>query len=121
MATLIVIFHLLFIIFVIFGALLLRFWPRLIYVHLSAAIWGVLVEFADFYCPLTQLEHYYLRQQGSEGYSGDFIAAYLLPLIYPAGITREIQFMLGFAVLVINGFFYFRYFRSRRSIDTRGK
>ncbi len=105
-ADLILIVHLLFVLFVVFGGLLAWRWRRLVRVHLAAVIWGALVEFTGFICPLTPLE-VRLRELGGEaGYAGDFIGHYLAGLLYPAGLTRSLQIGLGIAVVLINALIY---------------
>lgn len=105
--------HLLFIVFVVGGGLLVFRWPRLAWVHLPAAAWGALIEFAGWICPLTPLENMLRRQAGETGYGGGFIAHYLLPIVYPGALTREIQLGLGFAVLAINAVVYGLLWRRR--------
>jgi hypothetical protein len=101
-ADLLLVLHLGFILFVVAGGLLVLRWPWLGLVHLPAAVWGALIELAGWVCPLTPLEQS-LRQSGGEaGYAGGFTQHYLLPLIYPTGLTREIQFALGAFVIVVN-------------------
>lgn len=102
LADAVLLFHLAFILFVVFGALLLRRFPRLIRLHLPAVIWAGLTELIGFTCPLTPLENHLRRLGGETGYSGGFIDYYVLPIIYPPGLTREMQAWLGIAVLVIN-------------------
>lgn len=102
LADAVLLFHLAFILFVVFGALLLRRFPRLIWLHLPAVIWAGLIELIGLVCPLTPLENHLRRLGGETGYSGGFIEHYLLPIIYPPGLTREMQVGLGIAVLVIN-------------------
>ena len=99
-ATLLV--HFAFILFVIFGALLLFRFPRMVWVHLPAAIWGAYVELAGKICPLTILENVFRSAAGQSGYSESFIEHYIFPVVYPAGLTRTIQLTLGVAVLLIN-------------------
>jgi hypothetical protein len=106
LADAIVIAHFLFIIFVVSGGLLVIFWPRLVWLHLPAAIWGATVEFTGWICPLTPLENYFRQMSGGESYRGDFIAQYLLPIIYPENLTVETQRVLGVFVVVINIIFY---------------
>ncbi|WP_109514095.1 DUF2784 domain-containing protein [Pseudomonas ovata] len=101
-ADLVVVFHLLFILFVLFGALLVAWKPWLAIVHLPAAAWGMAVEFLHLYCPLTPLENSLRKQAGEQGYGGGFVEHYLIALIYPAGLTMSIQLWLGAVVLVIN-------------------
>lgn len=102
MADAVTVFHLLFIAFVMFGAVLVLRWPRGIWLHLPAVAWGMAVEFLHLYCPLTPLENTLRLKAGLAGYRGDFIGHYLIPLIYPAGLTPQIQVGLGAVVLVVN-------------------
>ncbi|MCY1355130.1 hypothetical protein D9M69_415370 [compost metagenome] len=101
-----VLVHGLFILFVVAGGLLVLRWPRLAWLHLPAAAWGVLVELCRWLCPLTPLENYLRRAAGEAGYAGGFVERYLIPLIYPAGLTPRIQLWLGVAVLLINVLVY---------------
>jgi hypothetical protein len=110
-ATAIAILHLLFILFVIFGGLLVLRWPKLLWVHLPAAAWGVLIEFFSWYCPLTKWENLLLQQAGRAGYSGGFVTHYIMPVIYPAGLTRGHEIAIGIFVLVLNAGIYMRVFR----------
>ncbi len=101
-ADAVTIVHLAFIVFVVAGGLLVFRWPRLALVHLPAAGWGVFIEFTGRICPLTPLEEW-LRQGSGTGPGGEgFIAHYLLPIIYPAGLTPTVQIVLGVAVIVVN-------------------
>ena len=100
-ADLVVAVHLLFICFVVGGAFLAWRWPWVIWVYLPVAVYGALVEFIGFTCPLTPLENYLRRRAGEAGYRGGFIAHYLLRVIYPRGLTREVQIGLGVLVVVI--------------------
>jgi len=101
-ADALVILHLAFIVFVMLGGLLLLKWRRLSYLHLPAVVWGTLVELRGWLCPLTPLEQHFRTLAGETGYSGGFIQHYLLPLIYPAGLTREVQTILAICVISIN-------------------
>jgi hypothetical protein len=105
--------HLAFILFVVLGGLLLLWRRRLIWLHLPVVIWGALIEFAGWICPLTPLESWLREQGGDRGFSGGFINHYLGTLIYPEGLTRELQWLLGALVLAINAAIYFRVWRSR--------
>jgi hypothetical protein len=117
-ADALVIAHLAFIIFVILGGLLLLKWPRLIYLHLPAVVWGTLVELLGWLCPLTPLELHYRMLGGETGYSESFVQHYLLPLIYPAGLTRDVQTLLAMCVITINlviyAVIYVKYQRNSR-------
>jgi hypothetical protein len=105
-ADLVVLTHFTFVLFVVFGALLALRWPRVIFLHLPAAIWGALIEFQGWICPLTPLENRLRSLGGQAGYAGGFVEHYLLPLLYPSGLTRTVQFTLGAVVVVINGLLY---------------
>ncbi|KPB70407.1 DUF2784 domain-containing protein [Pseudomonas cannabina] len=101
-ADAVVVFHLVFILFVLFGGLLVLRKPGLALLHIPAIAWGTAVEFLHLYCPLTPLENALRSQAGEQGYDGGFVEHYLIPLIYPAGLTPDIQLWLGAVVVVIN-------------------
>ena len=103
--------HLAFIVFVLFGAFFVLRWRRVMWIHLPAAVWGVLIEWFSWYCPLTKWENYFLQQAGRAGYSGGFVAHYIMPVIYPAGLTRGMEIALGVFVLAINLAVYVKVFR----------
>jgi len=105
LADLIVVIHFSFILFVIFGGFLVLKWRKLIWLHLPAATWGALIEFAGWICPLTSLETQ-LRSASGRGNASGFIEHYIIPVIYPSALTREIQVALGFAVILLNLFVY---------------
>jgi hypothetical protein len=102
LADLVVLLHLSFVLFVVFGGFLVLHWRRLAWLHIPAALWGAAIEFGGWICPLTPLENWLRIQGGESGYSGGFVDHYLLPTLYPAGLTREIQIVLGLLVIVIN-------------------
>lgn len=101
-AEVIVILHLGFIIFVVMGALLVLKWRWVIFAHIPAALWGALIEFQGWRCPLTPLEISLRAAAGQAGYPEGFIDHYLLPIIYPGSLTRELQITFGFIIIVIN-------------------
>lgn len=105
-ADAVVVFHLLFIIFAVLGGLLVWRWHGLVWLHVPAALWGVLVELMHWPCQLTPLEHSLRLAAGQAGYSGGFVEHYLLPIIYPAGLTPQIQIGLGVFVLLLNALIY---------------
>ena len=117
LADLVVGVHLLFVLFVVLGGLLALRWQRVAYLHIPAAIWGAAIELAGWICPLTPLEHWLRRQGGSAGYSGGFIEHYILPLLYPSALTREIQLLLGFLVVALNLAIYAYVFRRRKRVS----
>ena len=98
--------HFLFIVFVVCGGLLVIRWPRIVFLHLPAAVWGAIVEIFGWICPLTPLENHFRDLAGKALYSGDFVARYLLPVIYPENLTTTIQQFLGCLVIIINIIFY---------------
>ena len=107
LADAVIVIHFLFIAFVVAGGLLVLYRPKVAFLHLPAAFWGAFIEFSGWICPLTPLENH-LRQLGGESaYSGDFVVRYLIPVIYPAGLTGQIQNILGAFVVAINLVFYF--------------
>lgn len=101
-ADALVVIHLGFILFVMLGGLLLLRWPSLIWLHVPAVAWGVIVECLHLGCPLTPWENQLRRMAGQAGYEGGFIEHYLIPLIYPAGLTPQIQLWLGAIVVLVN-------------------
>ena len=103
-ATLLV--HFAFVLFVVSGALLVWRWWALRWVHLPVVLWGALIEFAGWICPLTPLENALRRLGGEAGYQGGFVEHYLLPLIYPHGLTRNVQWVLGTLVVAVNAALY---------------
>jgi Protein of Unknown function (DUF2784) len=102
LADLILALHLAFVLFVVLGGLLVLRWPRTAWLHIPAAIWGVLIEYTGWICPLTPLENSFRARGGEAGYSGGFIEHYIQPLLYPAGLTRSTQVVLGSVVLLLN-------------------
>ena len=109
------IFHFAFVLFVAFGALLVLRWPKLAWIHLPCAIWGLLIEIMDWSCPLTKYENIFRLRGGMAGYGDDFIAHYLFGIIYPTGLTRTMQFIFAVCVLTINTAAYARLTIRRRS------
>jgi hypothetical protein len=114
-ADLVVWIHLTFVVFVVLGGVLVMRWPRLIWVHLPAVMWGVIIELCGWICPLTPLENWLRRKGGGENYHSDFVAHYLLPMLYPQGLTRKSQITLGALVVVVNVAIYGWIFRSKKS------
>lgn len=105
-ADLVLITHFAFVLFVIFGGFLVLRWPRLAWVHVPVALYGAVIEFLGFVCPLTPLEIWLRHRGGEAGYSGGFIEHYITATLYPAGLTRGIQIVLGIGVLLLNGIVY---------------
>jgi hypothetical protein len=102
LANAVVLLHALFIVFIVFGGFLAWRWRWVAVLHVPAAIWGVLIEYRGWICPLTPLENALRVKAGQAGYSGGFVEHYLLPAMYPSGLTPRIQAGLGTLVLVVN-------------------
>ena len=118
LADITVLLHLGFLLFAIFGGLLALWRIGWAWVHVPAFAWGVYIMLAGGICPLTPLENWFRRQAGEEAYGGAFIDYYIMPLIYPPGLTRSVQIGLALALLAFNlgiyGWVVWRYRRSRK-------
>jgi hypothetical protein len=115
-ADAVLVLHFAFVLFVVAGGLAVLRWPRLAWIHIPAALWGMLIEFAGWICPLTPLENALRVRGGGSAYAGGFIDNYLTSLIYPDGLTRPMQFAIGVFVFTINALIYWRLWtRSRRN------
>lgn len=118
-ANVVVLVHLAFILFVAVGGLLVLRRPRLAWVHVPAVVWGALIELAGWICPLTPLENRLRGEGGGAAYAGGFIDRYIMPIVYPAGLTRDMQLALGVAVIAVNLFIYGRLFIRRKRQSAR--
>jgi hypothetical protein len=105
-ADAVVFIHLGFVMFVVAGALLVFRWRWIALLHVPAVVWGVLLEFRGWLCPLTPLEQALRVAGGEAGYSGGFVEQYILPILYPAGLDSRLQIALGTFVIVVNVLFY---------------
>ena len=106
LADLVLIVHLAFVVFVLWGGLLVLTWRWIAWLHLPAAVWGAVVEFTGLICPLTPLENWLRKQGGEVSYRSDFIAEHLLPLLYPEELTGNLQLLLATGVVVLNAAVY---------------
>jgi len=120
LADLLVALHMAFVLFVALGGILVLWRRRLAFVHIPAAIWGVLIEFAGWVCPLTPLEVRFRILGGEAGYVGGFMDQYLVPVLYPVGLTREQQVGLGILVAALNLGIYGVLVWKRKKIGTSG-
>jgi hypothetical protein len=114
LADLVVVFHFAFVLFVVLGGLFVVRRPRAAWVHLPVAVWGAGIEFVGGICPLTPLENRLRRLGGESGYEGGFVETYMLPILYPGELTREVQLVLGALVIAINAVFYVWAWRRHR-------
>jgi len=115
LADLVLVLHATFIVFVVLGGLLVFWRRRLIWLHIPAAAWGILIEFQGWICPLTYLENDLRTAAGRSGYGVGFIDHYLVPLVYPSALTHATQVLLGLAVLFVNAVIYALVWRKLRS------
>jgi hypothetical protein len=102
LADLVVLFHFAVVVFVIAGGLLVLRWRWVAWVHLPVIAWVIFAELFQRICPLTFLENWLRNQAGAETYHGDFVAHYIIPVLYPQGLTPHIQVLLGTFIFVTN-------------------
>lgn len=114
-----VVIHFAFTVFVIFGGFLTWRWPRLVFLHLPALAWGVWVEVSATLCPLTPFENHLRHLAGESGYTGGFLAHYLVTVLYPPGLTWRIQWVLAAVLLALNAVAYGRLLWHSRAQRTR--
>jgi Protein of Unknown function (DUF2784) len=115
-----VVLHLVFVAFVVCGGLLVLRWRRVAWVHVPAVAWGAWIEFAGWICPLTPLENWLRAGGGGATYTTSFVERYLLPVLYPESLSRDIQWGLGVLVILVNGIVYAVVVRSRKErVTTR--
>ena len=105
-ANLILIIHFVFIIFVVFGALLFFVVKKIIFIHIPAFIWGSYIELTHSICPLTYLENWFLNKANLTMYPEGFIQNYLVPIVYPVDLTKDLQIYLGITLIVVNIIIY---------------
>ena len=115
LADCVALFHAAFVVFVVAGGLIVIRWPRVAFAHVPAALWGALIEFGGWICPLTPLENYLRGRAGEAGYTGGFVEHYVLRALYPSGLTPAIQWTLGLFVILVNAAAYGYIVRARRA------
>lgn len=116
-----VVVHLGFVLFVVLGGLLALRWPRVAWAHLPAAAWGAWIECAGWICPLTPLEHWLRLQGGEPAYAAGFVEHYVVPVLYPAALSRELQWMLGLLVIAVNTAVYVMVWRRHGQARVGGR
>jgi len=117
-ADAVIVLHAAFVAFVVAGGLLALRWPRVMWAHLPAAVWGALIEFSGWICPLTPLENELRYRGGMTRYQTDFVERYLLPMLYPEHLTRTAQLAIG-ALVVCTNVAVYAYVISRRAHPRR--
>ena len=105
-ANLLLIVHFIFILFVVFGALLFFVSTKIIFIHVPAVIWGSYIELTNSICPLTYLENWFLKKSNKTTYSEGFIQNYLVPIVYPESLSKDLQIYLGIGLIVLNIIIY---------------
>ena len=122
LADAVVVLHSLFVLFVLMGGALVLWRPAVAVVHLPAAAWAAWVEFTGTICPLTPLENHWRRGAGAAGYDGGFVEHYLIPVLYPEGLTSRMQLVLGLIVVAVNAAVYgFLWWRTHRDREARSR
>jgi hypothetical protein len=94
--------HLVFILFVLFGGFAVLYKRWFVWLHVPAMAWGAMLSFMGWICPLTPLENSLRRAAGEAGYTGGFVAHYLVPVIYPQTYNRDFAVAAGIVVLILN-------------------
>ena len=101
-ADLVLLVHVGFVAFALFGGMLVLRRPRVAWLHLPALAWGVFVQWADRICPLTPLENHFRLLGGQAGYSGGFVEHYVSMLLYPDHLTLQLRYVIGAVLLAVN-------------------
>ena len=115
LADLVVVLHSFFVLFVLLGGFLVLWKTRVAWYHLPAVLWGACLEFSGWICPLTPLENLLREQGGTVGYNVGFVEHYIVPVLYPASLTRQMQITLGMIVLSLNiGVYFIVWMRMRK-------
>lgn len=113
-ADCVLLLHLAFTLFAVLGGLLVLRRPSLLWLHLGAVFWGVVIELADWICPLTPLENFLRERGGEAGYAGGFIEHYIGLILYPENLTIELRYLLGLGLVAVNLLIYGYIFWIRR-------
>ena len=106
LADIVVWIHLAFVVFVVSGASLVIWRRWVLWLHLPAVFWAIWIEMTGGICPLTPFENWLRIRAGQGGYRGDFVEHYLMPVLYPVGLTRNMQILLGGLVILVNSVIY---------------
>ena len=121
LADIVVLIHLAFVIFAVLGAFLIIWRPWILWLHLPAIFWAIWIEMTGGICPLTPLENWLRNRAGQGGYRGDFVEHYLMPVLYPPGLTRNMQILSGVLVILANLAIYgYVIFRLKPKMLNRG-
>lgn len=102
----VMVFHILFVLFVVAGGFAAWKWRWLVWLHVPAAVWGAVAELGQIVCPLTPLENELRIRAGLEGYTGGFVDHTLGSLLYPQSLTAGAQTLFGCIVIGVNAVAY---------------
>jgi hypothetical protein len=105
-ADAVLVLHLAFIVFIIFGGLFALRWRRAAWLHVPTVLWGVWIELVGPTCPLTPLENRLREAAGQEGYTGGFTDHYIVPVVYPPGLDAQMQLVLAGLLVAVNAIVY---------------
>jgi hypothetical protein len=119
LADLIVVLHSLFVLFVMLGGFLVLWKSSVAWCHIPAVFWAASIEFFGWICPLTPLENMLREKGGAAGYDTGFVEHYIVPILYPASLTRQVQINFGIIVLSINIGLYFFVLHSLRKTERK--
>jgi hypothetical protein len=114
LADLVLVLHLAFVVFALFGGLLALRYPKIVWLHLPVLVWGVVVQWADWICPLTPLENHFRHLGGEAGYAGGFIEHVVSRVLYPENLSLDLRYVLGLLLIVVNVSVYWYVMSGRR-------
>ena len=107
-ADIIVVLHLLWILFLIFGAFPGRRYKWIKVVHIGGVIYALIIQVFGWFCPLTHLEAWLRRMHDpSQSYSGSFIIYYIEKIVY-IGISPDIILLLTALIALMSVRVYMR-------------
>ena len=106
LAAAVAIMHFAFVVFAMFGGILTLRYPKMLWLHLPALLWGVAVQWADWICPLTPLENYFRLRSGGAGFEGGFVEHWVSKILYPQDLTLELRYVLGLVLILLNAAVY---------------
>lgn len=118
LADALVVFHMGFVTFVLVGGAVVLYWRRAMFLHLPAVAWGIYIEISHNICPLTPLENHLRRLGNAATYRGGFVDHYIMPVLYPNGLTHGMQVAIAVIIVVLNAAIYGWIVAGRRTRKT---
>ena len=120
LADIVVLLHALFVLFAVLGGFFVLWESHIAWFHIPAVLWAAGIEFMGWVCPLTPLENILRTMGGAQGYETGFVEYYIVPILYPASLTRNAQIILGLAVIVVNlGIYISVWARLRKAVKKK--